>query len=573
MRAPLMTILGELVLASAMLPCLAAAADADKDRIELAPVPELAFVAGLPETVQLGAFVLDPANRWTPGDLRRSSGWTSRVTTRLVVARSGQPPEGFRYDGRTGELRYTGGPAGDQAVRLEVGSVAQEFRIRVLTPTHVFGEAAAAIDAKQKWKASICPADFKLCRKQFKVGNDDNAPLVLYIAPGHYSSDFFLGTKPYVYVLGDPDNRPELSGDSLDLGKFVLWQVRNLRLNGTRIGSGSANTGQPSWAIVSNVEQCCETGDRNGISNPNGLTVQPWRWTLWSVESRGMGSPGNTVHAAYIEGRPRSTLEVINSRFLGTRGSSAIKTTMQEVAIRHSLFSVSETPGDLATGGLMHTPVDVPAVSRLTLYGNEFQLWRGPTAGTRPGRQGVQSGAVYLRLRKPGLRGSDTPAYPDQSWSPPLTSQATASSPGTGWDAGPATFVSDDFWKAVRRTPATDPANPLTFKHYLGFNRFVQQPGSLPVTVLRDDGTHPAEPVAQFGPGRPLRTHPAWVERSVSFLYGNEYAGMEGGPRLELDSSENMKDPEPGAKWPRKQEEEFPHAVQLKGALPDWFAL
>ena len=415
--------------------------------------------------------------------------------------------------------------------------------------------------------------DFKLCRKQFKAGQRDDAPLVLFITPGHYSGDFFLGARAHVYVLGDPDSPPELSGDSLDLARFVLWQVRNLRLKGTRIGSQSTHTGQPSWAIVSNVDQCCETGDVNGISNPHGLTVQPWRWTLWSVESRGMGAPGNTVHAVYIEGRPRSTLEVVNSRFLGTRGSSAIKTTMQDVAIRHSLFSVSEVPGNVAEGSLMHTPVDVPAVSRLVLYGNEFQLWRGPTAGVPPARRGVISGAVYLRLRKGGVRGSDIPAYPDRSWSPPESTQATASSPGAGWAAGPETFVSDDFWKAVRRTAVTDPSNVLTFKHFLGFNRFVELPGSLPITTLRDDGTHPAEPVAQFGPGRPLRTHPAWLERSVSFLYGNEYLGMKAGPRLELNSSERMKEPQTGARWPRRNDEDFPHAVQLEGELPAWFPL
>ena len=177
----------------------------------------------------------------------------------------------------------------------------------------------------------------------------------------------------------------------------------------------------------------------------------------------------------------------------------------------------------------MHTPVDVPAVSRLVLYGNEFQVWRGPTAGVPPARQRVISGAgEYLRLRKGGVRGSDIPAYPDRSWSPPESTQATASSPGAGWAAGPETFVSDDFWKAVRRTAVTDPSNVLTFKHFLGFlNCFVELPGSLPITTLRDDGTHPAEPVAQFGPGRPLRTHPAWLERSVSFLDGNVYLGMK----------------------------------------------
>ena len=112
------------------------------------------------------------------------------------------------------------------------------------------------------------------------------------------------------------------------------------------------------------------------------------------------------------------------------------------------------------------------------------------------------------------------------------------------------------------------------FKHFVGFNRFEQLPGSLPVTVLRDDGTHAAEPSHAFGPGRPLRVHPAWIERSVTFLAGNAYDGFAGEePRIKLRTSEQMVQPRPGAKWPRSKDEEFPQAVTLEGELPAWFKL
>ena len=90
-------------------------------------------------------------------------------------------------------------------------------------------------------------------------------------------------------------------------------------------------------------------------------------------------------------------------------------------------------------GALMHTPIDVPAVSNLVVYANSFLLYRAPTSKNKPGRQGVLSAAIYLRLRKPGLKGSDIPAYPDLSWDPPRSSQTTMSSPGEGWSAGPET--------------------------------------------------------------------------------------------------------------------------------------
>jgi hypothetical protein len=578
----LLPLLAALASAAVPLCCLDAAAAAFRvppDRFGFAPIPEHAFVAGLPETVQLGIWQLDPANPWPAGDQTRSTGWSSRFPTRLVDAGSGKPVSGFEYDGKTGELRYAGDGARDLTVRLErtdAPIASNPFRIRVLTPTHVYGDGAGAANREHRWGAKVCepPMKFAACRKGSKgSGASDGAPFVVHITPGSYEGDFYLGKPRFVYVIGDPGNWPQINRDSLDAARFERATFRNLALNSARIGQPAARDDSPSTMLVSNIRQWGETAVRNGVSNPNGVTRQPWTVTIWNFEGSGMGDQGNSVHQFYIEGRPQSTFELNNVRILGTRGSSAIKTTMQNVAVRHSLLSVSEKPGDVTGGALMHTPIDVPAVSNLVVYANRFLLYRAPTSKNKPGRQGVLSAAIYLRLRKPGLKGSDIPAYPDLSWDPPRSSQTTMSAPGEGWSAGPETYVNDDFWKAVRQRPVTDPAHPLTFKHFVGFNRFEQLPGSLPITALRDDGTRPAEPVSQFGPGRPLKVHPAWVERSVTFLAGNEFVGFGKRPLFELRSSENMKEPAPGANWPRSKDEDFPHAVTLDGELPAWFRL
>ena len=34
-----------------------------------------------------------------------------------------------------------------------------------------------------------------------------------------------------------------------------------------------------------------------------------------------------------------------------------------------------------------------------------------------------------------------------------------------------------------------------------------------------------------------------------------------------------MKEPRPGANWPRSKDEDFPQAVTLDGELPGWFKL
>jgi hypothetical protein len=94
------------------------------------------------------------------------------------------------------------------------------------------------------------------------------------------------------------------------------------------------------------------------------------------------------------------------------------------------------------------------------------------------------------------------------------------------------------------------------------------------VTVLRDDGTHPLEAIEAFGYSRALRTHPLWLERSVTFLAGNRCLGCASGQRLyNLQDSVFVQEIEPGAKWPRNNPEEFPHTVELAGSLPTWFQL
>lgn len=559
----------------------AAGTAAPAARFEFAPVPEHVFVHGIAETVQLGIRQIDPANRWPAGDQTRSSGWTSRYPTRLVNAATGTAVPGFNYDSATGALQYGGTFEGNVVVRLErtdAPVASNDFRIRALSPTYVYGDNAAAAAAAHNWPARTCepPMSFAACRKTFRGGTTDAAPLVVFVTPGSYTGDFWISSgRRFVYVLGDPVLWPTLSGDSIAISHYQLAQVRNFRLKSTRIIVGANRKDAPSTLVLSNLDQCCEVANNfNGIMTPNGLTVFPWTVRMWNITSSAMGSMWNTFHAMYLEGRPDSELEINNIRILGTRASSGIKTTMQNVAIRHSLFSVSDKPGDPSTGLLMLTPIDVPAPSRLVVYGNRFLLYRASTVTNDVGREGILAGAIFLRQRQPGMLGSDIPAYPDLSWTPPLTSQETMSSPGVGWPAGPETYVSDAFWAAVRAMPVTDRTNPLTFQHFVAFNVFTQLPGSLSVSALRDDGTHPIRAIYQFGPARALRTHPLWLERSVTFVAGNQYEGYAKGQQLyNLDSSVFVKEIAAGAKWPRTNDEEFPHVVELTGVPPSWFRL
>ena len=552
-------------------------------RFQFAPVPEIVFVRGVSERMQLGSFVLAPDNRWTPGDFDRISDWHSPKVTQLIDIHTEIPVVGLTYDGATGELTYGGTWSGEAMVRLQAKDRSAEsntFRIRVLTPTVVFGQNASQMATANGWTgAVICEQiSFNGCRALFKGGASDAAPLVILITPGTYENqNWYLGERRFAYVLGHPANRPLLIGDEIFNSRFEHFHVRNLRQQRSRIVQGAIRTDVPQRMIVSNVSQCCEDKDYNGIVNPTTATRAPVTISIWQFESIGMGSPGNGQHGLYLEGRPHSTLDINNSRFFGSRGSSSVKTTMQNVSIRHSKFCVTQdcsTPPVEPNGQkLTHTPVDIPAVSNITIYGNEFQVYRRTTVGAPSGESGVLAGTIYIRLRQKGLKGSDIPAYPDISWDPPRTTRTVWLSPGKGWSGGPETYVDPLFWADVRSKPITDPFNELTFKHYLSYNTFIQLPGSRSVFAMRDDGTHAAEATSQFGYSRMLRVPEQWLERSVAFLAGNTYVGYgETQQKLQLKDSAFVVDIEEGAQWPRKFDEDFPHALEVEG-LPEWFKL
>lgn len=564
----------------------------DEGFLRWAPIPEQVFVRGIPEKLQMGIYQLDPSNRWTPGDQTRASGWTSKHATQLIDVNTNLPAVGVSYDSATGELSYAGVFFGDIRVRIQAPqSSSDTFRIRVLTPTVTFGDNATAITQSMGWGSKTCPTpafSFKTCRASGLPGGlSDGAPMVMFVTPGSYGGDFFLQPKRFSYVLGDPRNRPILNGDVLAQNGFEIGYIKSFKLHTTRIAQAGDRTDVPTNWYITNIDQCCETANRNGVVNPHGRTAHEWRVWVWNFVGTGMGSPGNTVHQFYIEGRPKSYFDLNNVAIYSTRGSSAIKTTMQNLAVRHTLLSTGKIPNQTPTGYVMHSPIDVPSVSNLIVYGNDFYLWRRGTVGVPAGTSGVLHAAIHIRLRQDGIRGSDKPAYPDVSWNPPVSSQSTRSSPGGGWAAGPETYVNSAFWNDVKATPIGDPQNEFAFKHYISFNRFFQQPGSLPVTIIRDDGSHAGEPVDQFGPIRILPVHWLWVERSVNHVTGSILIGQLPGQRLyNLNDSnavgevvsprcKNAVIGMPCTKWPREDygDSAFPHVFEYNGELPAWFEL
>jgi hypothetical protein len=162
----------------------------------------------------------------------------------------------------------------------------------------------------------------------------------------------------------------------------------------------------------------------------------------------------------------------------------------------------------------------------------------------------------------------------------------------TGFDGTTATFKNAAFWNAIAsrqplfRAGGATPqqlydealASPYVFKHFVSYCKFVWNPE--PTTVYREaqrvDGTYPRRPDgAQYANDSvALRVESEWGERSWDFQANNTFLGW---PNIAgwiasdtskfflYRTSETISTINPGAKWPRTQNWEFPQQVILGG--------
>lgn len=117
--------------------------------VRAAETPEQVFVAGIGDTVNLGMYICDPANRWAPGDLRAEAPWRLRpgVTVDLINVNTGATigDPYLAFDRATCRLTYSG--TDPELVRLyDVqwrinGILFSPFRLRIQRPTFAYGDS------------------------------------------------------------------------------------------------------------------------------------------------------------------------------------------------------------------------------------------------------------------------------------------------------------------------------------------------------------------------------------------------------------------------------------------------
>lgn len=567
-------------------------------------LPPVVFVSGIVDQREsLIPFIIDTSRKMVPQSRPdRLTDWTPSpydwsdieikllddpvglsVGDDLTIHYNGSRPDG---DGNIHVVRYTltHKPSGVQHVGM----------IQLVTPTDVWGYEAGTFtewmwpNARTGNAVDIPFAEF---RKGLNPGKSAADPCVLFITPGSYSKqDWFLGSKPYLYLLGHPHKYPELIGDTVASSNYVFRIAKHLDLRdcgyqGTSLVK-NLQTGKGSLDILTACSMSHATKFQTCVSTPSyedwhgagadrnlypvDVTFGTYAYNLYSTD---MGSTDGTQHLFYVQSRPRSWFSANHLRVDGTRRCDIIKSTRSQVSVRNSRLSAVENEEDLAQGYRSAVLIDIPCCAPFgphVIYNNELIGASSARFG------GVKPAMVYFRSRR-DWNSADDPHYPDLNYEAGL-SRANYNRPAS-------MFIDPGFWDAVRvqwetRSTLGMPNDEL-FLHFVAHNKFrwiAEEDTIVQTSAFRTEGTYPREAMEQFSAGsRFLRVPSNWVDRSVTHFWANTYEGfLENQDLLVDDESEVTTEVVPGARWPRDPNDptQWPSIIQHFGVeMPNGWVL
>jgi hypothetical protein len=465
------------------------------------------------------------------------------------------------------------------------GASSQEFSIRVLEPTMVWGPGAAQRFPGIGYESSS--TSWNTMQRRLQSYATYETPNVLLVLPGRYSEDFYLKRDlTNIYIIGEPGGRPVLTRYMLNLDKLETGYLKNLELDGATVYTAGNLLDRAVNIYVTQVYQHDSTRDDNGFKAPPGSpsATGSWRYWFWNFHGSQMGWDSNLRHQMYIEGRLDSRLLINNIRITGSKECSGIKSTRSFVSIRNSYLSAVLDERDPTVGRRSDKIIDVASSSDIVIYNNSL------VGAFSQSHWGVSDGLIFLRARR-AMWGADSPVYPDVSFDPPVSSLRPGFAP-VGFTSGPETFVDPAFWSVVRGYDIADPTNPYSFKKYVAYNRFRWiDEDTRRQSVFRDDGTAPREAAFEGSGAEIWGTVPSnWTERSVSFFANNSYEGWLAAdlddPRRWFDLDNHVdpdlvtrQGPGPWAYPPPPRSvvfvggEQRPDTESEPVELPDWFRI
>lgn len=407
--------------------------------------------------------------------------------------------------------------------------------------THVFGQGARAYRDEHYPDAAIW--DEPTLNPKVGAPGSIEQPRTILVLPGEYDRlDGFLGKRANVEVTGLDGDRSAVFKNTDIAGDYAeRLTVSNLTLKNSAVKLAHWHESGRQVLTIRNNKFCEWTQNKNGVVNPNGQTDAEQMTYLLNNVFDGVGSPDNTKHAVYLEGRPHAGLMARGNTFSGAKRCSQIKTTFADNHIEDNTFGTRDSTGEW----LANSMIDVPACSDTRIIGNRFDVWAvdGP-------RKGLFTAPIFFRDRKPGMFGADMPPY------------------------GSTEFWSDTLWRKVTQFYNEFESPTYLFQKFIYRNLFTLAPGSVPMAWMRDDGTYPMEAVQQLQTGaRAKAVPPGWIERSMTHYAENTFSGTFLPPQL--DRSEFVALIEAGAQWPRSLPTHFPRAREVVPvttiAYPQWF--
>jgi hypothetical protein len=448
---------------------------------EFADIPEIVFVRGIAEHDDLCQFIVDPNNRLQPGQTAWLTGaiyqkhadhgggnWSpSRAVTVL-----GTLPAGVTWDAGLARLVYDGSgtPTASETVtvRLKAGAIESEnFNVRVLVPTIVYGDGAVALNAQIGWgvpAANVVDRNYTLpgyegrweqaYRKMRTYGASVSydVPNVFFVTSGTYDAaageDFWnhstsspSGCADYFYILGDPRNRPVLdayegSGDGqqrvwrsiIQYSRLRYWKNFDVEAIAISAGAAAGIAHIPTYGLRPYRNYVTKVNQHHSYTNNDfiGMSLAeaddgdgpayPDTWLhLWNMRQSQLGGSGNSYHSMYLEGRPHSKARINNILIDGTRLCSAIQSTMFDISVVNCQLNI--VPGnDPDWAGFRSTDqLDIHSCTQATIYNNLIVTGRG-NRNDGQGNEGCLSGPIFLEGRRALYGGNDSPPYPNVTW-------------------------------------------------------------------------------------------------------------------------------------------------------------
>jgi len=361
--------------------------------------------------------------------------------------------------------------------------------------------------------------------------------------PGYYKLTELVWVGPdkgSVTICGIGPGRPVLdltgAGGNISFGDIQSATVRNLE-----VISGGITTRNTRWGSIT-VENVF-LHDFNDNCILTGKVDSPATVVLTDVEVARCGS-GNTKHNIYLSTRKGSVTATRVTSYASNE-SHAFKTTFPNVTIKDSYFSTVEDWSNPSSGPWSTTLVDVAACANVVITGSHLK-------GTRSAGGRGANRFLHFRARR-SINGCDMPLY------------------------GSAEFDDPAFWAAVSALPATDPANPQTFKHFVSDTtlELIDTDGTVKTPGITDDGTYPRssdKALAFTGCSAFLSSPAGWVERSVNFTGNINWIGFVNRHLLDFtECRHDLSDPDALHPTPPRSLVSVGGEDGSTVALPSWF--